>query len=88
MNDSDKQMLHSSFDIEKFQSKVRQTEKVVTMMDEKAFECTHLAELKSDLSYVVKRNGLKRISEKSKNDIVVLEKEIKVLEDKKGKLQI
>lgn len=58
------------------------------MMDEKAFECMHLAELKSDLSYAVKRNGLKRISEKSKNDIVVLEKEIKVLEDKKGKLQI
>lgn len=88
MNDSDKKMLHSSFDIEKFQTKVRQIEKVVTMMDEKTFECTHLAELKSDLSYVVKRNGLKRISEKSKNDIVVLEKEIKVLEDKKGKLQI
>ena len=58
------------------------------MMDEEGFQCMHLAEPKSDLSYVVKRNGLKHISEKSKNNIVVLEKRINVLEDKERNLQI
>ena len=58
-----------------------QIEKAVTMMDEKALECM------SDLSYVIIGNNLKRKSEESKNNIVVLKKEIKVLEDKKRKLQ-
>lgn len=57
------------------------------MMYEKAFEGMRLAEEKRNLSYVIKGNVLKRKSEKLKNDIVVLEKCNKVLEDKKRKLQ-
>ena len=43
-------MLHLSADID---HKVRQIEKAVTMMDEKAFEGVYLAEEKSDLSYII-----------------------------------
>lgn len=88
LNDAEKkQMLHLSGNIENLQTKVRQIEKTVTMMYEKAFEGMRLAEEKRNLSYVIRGNVLKRKSEKLKNDIVVLEKCNKVLEDKKRKLQ-
>ena len=46
-------------------TKVKQLENTVAMIDDEAFECMHLAEEKSDLSYVIKGNGLKRKSEES-----------------------
>ena len=82
MNDSDKQILDLSGDIQNLHTKVRRTEKAVPMMDEEAFKSMRLAEEKSDLSYVINGNGLKRKSEELKNDIVVLENETKLLEDK------
>ena len=56
------------------------------MMDDEAFECMRLAEEKSNLSYVIKGNGLKRKSEKSKASIATLLKEIGELEEKRKKL--
>ena len=46
------------------------------MMDDEAFECMCLAKEKSDLSYVIKGNGLKCKSEQSKASIARLSKEI------------
>ena len=43
--------------------------------------------MSSHLSYVIIGNSLKQKSDESKNNIVVLKKEITVLEDKKRKLQ-
>ena len=56
------------------------------MMDDEAFECMRLAKEKSDLSYVIKGNGLKRKSEQSKASIATLSKEIRGLEEKRKKL--
>lgn len=56
-------------------------------MDGEAFECMHLTKKKSELSYVIKGNSLKSKSEESENGTVILEKEIKVFEDKNCKLQ-
>ena len=87
LNDSDQEMLHLSGDIENLQTKVRQIEKAVTMMDEEAFEFMRLAEEESDLSCVIEGNCLKHKSEELKYDINVLENKIEVLKDKKHKLQ-
>ena len=84
LNDMDKQILHLSGDIENLRTKVRQIEKAVAMMDEEAFGWMHVVEEKSNLSYVIKRKGLKHESWELKNDIVTSEKEIKVPEDKKN----
>ena len=46
------------------------------MMDDEAFECMCLAKEKSDLSYVIKGNGLNCKSEQSKASIARLSKEI------------
>ena len=56
------------------------------MMNKEGYKYTCLAEEKSDLSYVIKKIGLKCKNENQKNYILVLEKGIKVLDDKKQKL--
>ena len=55
------------------------------MMDDEAFECMRLAEEKSNLSYVIKGNGLKRKSEQSKVSIAKISKEIGDLEEERKK---
>ena len=55
------------------------------MMDDEAFECMRLSAVKSDLSYVIKVNGLKRKSEQFKASIATLSKEIAQLEEKRKK---
>ena len=67
-------------------TKVKQLENATVMMDDEAFECMRLAEEKSNLSYLIKGNGLKRKSEKSKASIATLLKEIGELEEKRKKL--
>ena len=56
------------------------------MMDDEAFEYMHLAKEKSDLSYVIKGNGLKRKSKQSKTSVATLSKEIGAQEEKIKKL--
>ena len=72
-------MLHLAGDMRKLQTKLRQMEKAITVMEEEAFEWRRLAEEKSELSYVIKGNGLKHKSEESKIVTVVLAKGIEVL---------
>ena len=67
-------------------TEVKQLENGIVMMDDKAFEYMRLAKEKSDLSYVIKGNGLKRKSEQSKASIATLSKEIGELEEKRKKL--
>ena len=73
-SETDRQLLHLLNDIDKLKTKVKQLENAITMMDDEAFECMHLAEEKSNLSYVIKGNGLKRKSEQSKASIAKLSK--------------
>ena len=54
-------------------------------MDDEALECMRLSAEKSDLSYVIKVNGLKRKSEQFKASIATLSKEIAQLEEKRKK---
>ena len=85
-SETDRQLLHLSNDIDKLKTKVKQLENAIAMMDDEAFECMLLAKEKSDLSYVIKGNGLKRKSEQSKASIATLSKETRDLEEKRKKL--
>ena len=75
-SETDRQLLHLSNGINKLKTKVKQLENAVAMMDDEAFEYMCLAEEKSDLSYVIKWNGLKCKSEPSKASIAMLLKEM------------
>ena len=85
-SETDRQLLHLQNDIDKLKAKVKQLENAIVMMDDETFECMRLAEEKSDLSYVVKGNGLERKSEQCKASIVTLSKEIGELEEQRKKL--
>ena len=85
-SETDRQLLHFSNDIDKLKTKVKQLENAIAMMDDEAFECMRLAEERSDLSYVIKGNGLKRKSEQSKASTATLSKETGDLEEKRKKL--
>ena len=82
-SETDRQPLHLSNDIDKSKTKLEQLGSAIAMMDDEVFECMHLVEKKSELSYVIKGNGLKRKSEQSKASIATLSKEIGELEEKK-----
>ena len=41
---------------------------------------------KNDISYVIKGNGLKRKSDETRKDLLLLEKQVLALEEKKRKL--
>ena len=84
-SETDRQLLHLSNDIDKLEKKVKQLENAIAMMDDEAFECMCLAKEKSDLSYVIKENGLKHKSEQSKASIATLSKEITEQEGKRKK---
>ena len=80
--ETDGQPLHLSNEIDKLKKKVKQLENAIAMVDDEAFECMRLVEEKSDLSYVIKGNGLKRKSEQSEVSIALLLNEIGELEEK------
>ena len=61
LSELEKKAIHISSDIESLKVKVRQMEKAVSMMEEELLDCMKLAEKKSDLSFVIKGNSLKRI---------------------------
>ena len=72
-----------SADIDKIKTKCKQLQDAINMMEKEFVECMENAELKNDLSFVIKGNGLKRSSDKTKEDLLLLEKEVLVLEEKK-----
>ena len=84
--ETDRQLLHLLNYINKLKTKVKQLKNDIAMMDDEAFKCMHLAEEKSDLSYVIKGNGLKCKSEQNKASIATLSKETGELEEKSKKL--
>ena len=53
------------------------------MMESEFVDCITMAEKKNDMSYVIKGNALKRKSEKTSEELKLLEKELLVLEEKK-----
>ena len=83
---TENQAMHLNNDINKIQQKCTQLKKAMGMMQEECFQCFQMAEEKSDLSYAIKGNGLKRSHEQSQKQLEILENEIKVLEEKKRKL--
>ena len=53
------------------------------MMESEFVDCITMAEKESDMSYVIKGNTLKCKSEKRREELKLLEKELLVLEEKK-----
>ena len=54
-------------------------------METECFQCMELSEKKDDMSFVIKRNVLKRKSDESKKEMEALEKQIAELESKRKK---
>ena len=55
-------------------------------MESEFVDCTTMAEKKNYMSYVIKGNALKRKSQKTSEELKLLEKELLVLEEKKKKI--
>ena len=53
------------------------------MMESEFVDCIAITEKKNNTSYVIKGNVLKRKSEKTSEELKLLEKELLVLEEKK-----
>ena len=53
------------------------------MMESEFVDCITITEKKNNTSYVIKGNVLKRKSEKTSEELKLLEKELLVLEEKK-----
>ena len=75
--------MYITTDIDKIKLKCKQLEKV---MDDEFIECMKLAEQKSELSYVIIGNGLKRKCDQTRGDRQLLEKEMIDLEEKNRNL--
>ena len=73
-------------DIDKIRVQRKQLEKTTNMLEEEFVECVRLAEVKNDLSYVCKGNGLKRKSSEIKEKNKVIDEQLFDLEEKKRKL--
>ena len=56
------------------------------MMESEFVDCITMAEKKNNMSYLIKGNARKRKSEKTSEELNLLEKELLVLEEKKKKL--
>ena len=80
--------MHIAADIEKPRVTQKQKHKPVEIMKKEVIECMEKGEQNNDIcmSYVIKSNVLKRMSEEIKKEIELLEKEIVDLEEKKKKL--
>ena len=72
-------------DIGKLRTKQKNLAKTIELMETECFHCMELAKEKDDMSFVIKRNGLKRKSEESKKEMEALEKQITELENKSKK---
>ena len=55
-------------------------------MESEFVDCITMVEKKNDMSYVIKGNALKRKSEKTSEELKLLEKELLVLEEEKKEL--
>ena len=60
--------------------------KAIDVMDKEFVDCARFAEEKNDMSLLIKGNGLKRKSEKTKEEIASIEEDIVILQEKKRKL--
>ena len=82
-NDAEKrtQLIVAGF--EKMKTKEKNLAKAIELMETEYFQCMELGEKKDDISFVIKRNGIKRKSEESKKEIEALEKQITELENKR-----
>ena len=75
--------VHLSTDTNKIKVKCDQFKKAINMMESEFVDCITMAEKKNDMSYVIKGNALKCKSEKTSEELKLLEKELLVLEEKK-----
>ena len=56
------------------------------MMESEIVDCITMAETKNDMSYIIKGNALKRKSEKTREELKLLQKELLKLEEKKKRI--
>ena len=75
--------VHLSTDINKIKVKCDQFKKAISMMESEFVDCITMAEKKNNMSYAIKGNALKRKSEKTSEELKLLEKKLLVLEEKK-----
>lgn len=57
--------------------------KAIEMMEKEFVEYMKLAETMSDMSFIIKGNGIKRNIEKTVEELKCIEKEIEVLKEKR-----
>ena len=72
---------HLSTDINKIKAKCDQFKKAISMVESEFVDCITMAEKKNGMSYVIKGK-----SEKTSEELKLLEKKLLVLEEKKKKL--
>ena len=75
--------IHQSADVNKLKSRIENMMKAIEMMEKEFVEYMKLAETMSDMSFIIKGNGLKRNSEKTVEELKCIEKEIEVLKEKR-----
>ena len=85
-NEEARSAVHLSTDTHKIKVKCDQFKKAISMMDSEFVDCITMVEKKNDMNYVIKGNALKRKSEKTSEELKLLEKELLVLEEKKKEL--
>ena len=85
-NEEARNAVHLSTGVNKIKVKCDQFKKAVSMMESEFVDCITMAEKKNDMNYVIKGNALERKSEKTSEELKLLEKELLVLEEKKKKL--
>ena len=84
-NDVERRAQLIAADIEKLRTKQKNLAKAIKLMETECFQCMELSEKKDDMSFVIKRNVLKRKSDESKKEMEALEKQIAELESKRKK---
>ena len=82
-NEEARKVVHRSTDINKIKVGCDQFKKAISMMESEFVDCITMAEEKNDMSYVFKYKALKSKSEKTSEELKLLEKELLVLEQKR-----
>ena len=82
-NEETRRAVHLSADINKIKVKCDQFKKAISMMESEFVDCITMAEEKNDMSYVFKGKALKSKSERTSEELKLLEKELLVLEQKR-----
>ena len=80
-NEEARRTVHLSTDINKIKAKCDQFKKAISMVESEFVDCITMAEKKNGMSYVIKGK-----SEKTSEELKLLEKKLLVLEEKKKKL--